>query len=190
MIRATIIQALREEAARSRAKAEADAVNAGVAETLTLDHQRGAEFLAPESKRGERAKPIRRLTGLEWLYRKGKITDDQKAVGERYGAIMRVAQSPTSIRSNLNQAPGGTGSRDGNMQQMIAAADRKIAAAHKLVTLQASLRHQGELIGALNMVAGIGMTPREASRNGAQAAALEALVIVALDLLAKAEVDR
>lgn len=179
-------QALHAEEIAAKARAEEAAVIIGVMETTSLEQARGAEFLEPEVKRGDRQrKPIRRLTGLQWLRRKGRITDQQLAVGERYGALWRAAKGMVSIRSNLNQSPAGGADRHRTMSRMVGEAMHRVIVTDKLAPMWATLGNSIMLIDALDRIAGQELTPREAARNGAEAAALEALVIVALDLLAK-----
>jgi hypothetical protein len=67
--------------ARARGHAEARAVAEGVAETVSLARSRGAAFEKPAARRGERETPYRRQTGLDWLLRKGRISEGQKAAG-------------------------------------------------------------------------------------------------------------
>ena len=62
---------------QGRARLEARQVAEGVAETVALSQARGAQFEAPPAARGERQRPYRRLAGLDWLLRKGRLTTAQ-----------------------------------------------------------------------------------------------------------------
>ena len=114
---------------RGRARAEALAVTQGIAETVALSQARGAAMEAPATPR----KPHRRQAGLEWLARQGRLNDQQKQAGERYG---KQHQHPT-------------------------------------------------LLAACDLVCGQELTPREAARTDREAGRLEAVLEVALDLLAQ-----
>lgn len=92
-----------------------------------------------------------------------------------------------TIRSNLSQTPGGGADRHAMMGKMIGAAEARINAADRLHTMREAMGHQADLTAALDVVAGMEKTPREASRDGHGASVLERLVIVALDLLVRAE---
>ena len=78
---------------RGRARAEALAVSQGIAESVALLAARGAAIEAPATPR----KPHRRQAGLEWLVRQGRLNDQQKRAGERYGTYYRRAQAGTAI---------------------------------------------------------------------------------------------
>lgn len=169
---------------QAKARREAREVAEGVAETSGLDEARGAEFVRPAVRRGERAKPIRRMTGLEWLATRSppRITAEARAAGERYGTVWREARADTSIRSGIDQSV--TGSGGDNIGAAYIVAMSRVDAGKQLDTLRAAIGHQPDLIAALDDICGREKTPREASINGASAARLEALLIVALDLLA------
>lgn len=80
----------------------ARAVAAGVEETLRLERGRGAAFA--ECDDGRERGPCRRQAGLEWLARKGRITADQRAAGERYRDAYK-AQPSAAIGSNWRCSP-------------------------------------------------------------------------------------
>lgn len=183
-------QALRAEEQAQRQRAEEAAVIVGMMETTSLEEARGAAFLHPEPKRGEkRRKPIRRLSGLEWLHRKGKITDQELAAGEVYGGLYRAAHAAPSIRSNLNQSPGGGSDSASTIGRQIKAANRRLKAGERLTLLHARLGYNADLITALDAVAGREQTPREASPDGREAAILGALAKAALGMLATMDGD-
>src|SRR5258706_41028 len=70
--------------AREKGRAAAREVADGVAETVALARSRGAAFEKPATTRGGRETPYRRQVGLDWLAKKGRITEAQKAAGEAY----------------------------------------------------------------------------------------------------------
>ncbi|HEX3699035.1 MAG TPA: hypothetical protein VHV27_00020, partial [Phenylobacterium sp.] len=72
----------RLHAARRRAQAEARAVTEGVAETLALERRRGAAFQLAEPQARGRPRPYRRQPGLDWLARKGRLSEAQRQAGE------------------------------------------------------------------------------------------------------------
>ncbi|MCA3757571.1 MAG: hypothetical protein IM669_08640, partial [Phenylobacterium sp.] len=45
--------------------------------------------------------PVRRLSGLESLQRRGRISRSQRAAGEAYGAVWRRSRSEASLPSSL-----------------------------------------------------------------------------------------
>lgn len=169
---------------RARQKAEATAVTAGVAETVALSAARGSAFEAPESL--SRAAPYRRQSGLDWLARKGRISARQKAAGERYGALYRRAARDGAIRSTLDVRPGGGGPAGPGAREevMLMAAEGSAQAAARLAALRERLWNQPQLVTACDMVCGRELTPREAAKGERAVIELEAVLGVALDLLA------
>lgn len=168
---------------QQRAKEEANALAERRAETLRLASVRGEAIEDPPSKRGERAKPMRRLSGLVWLHKKQRIDDDQFAAGMRYGAVYRLSLAEQSIRSILNDDRGGDGP---TLQRMIQNSEKVAQAASKLAMYRRQLSNAKGLIEACDAVCGLEKTPREASKDGHEANRLEAVLIVALDMLADA----
>lgn len=162
-------------------RADERAVAAGVAETLGLEEGRGAAF-AMEGE-GGRDRAYRRQPGLEWLARKGRITEDQKAAGERYRDAFAVAQPTVAIGSTLEVQPG-MGSAGPALKSLIARADFRAAAERKLATYRAQLSGHPALVAACDLVCGRELTPREAAGGEREGLKLEAVLLVALDLLA------
>lgn len=171
---------------RARARAEAAAVAAGVAETVALSAARGAEFEAPPAAVvGARAVPYRRQTGLDWLARKGRIGARQKAAGERYGALFRRAGREGALRSTLDVRPGGGPAGPGGREEvLLMAAEGSAQAAARLSALRGLLGDQPQLVAACDLICGRELTPREAARGERAVIELEAVLGVALDLLA------
>ena len=93
---------------RAKARAERRAVSEGVEETVALSRARGGRFEAPERRAGEREGAYRRLAGLDWLARKGRVSERQKALGEAYGGCYRLARAEAKFGSTLNIQPGAT----------------------------------------------------------------------------------
>jgi hypothetical protein len=90
----------------AREKAEAVAVERGVAETIALDEARGEAFTSPRRSAQGPAGARRRKDGLDWLHDKGRISHRQKLAGERYGDDWRKAQ-PRGLRSFLDDTVRG-----------------------------------------------------------------------------------
>jgi hypothetical protein len=165
---------------RERQRDEAAAVTEGVAETLDLELARGAAFEAPSASR---AAAYRRQAGLEWLARKGRLNDAQKAAGERYGACYRRAMQAASIGSTLEIQPG-MGSAGPPLSALLAKAEGRRWAEAKLNLYRGQLLSQRDLIAACDRVCGQELTPREAAGGEREAGRLEAVLGVALDILA------
>jgi hypothetical protein len=165
---------------RGRARAEALAVTQGIAETVALSQARGAAIEAPATPR----KPHRRQPGLEWLAGQGRLNDQQKRAGERYGTYYRRAEAGTAIGSSLDikhgDNPQGT-----PLTEVLAQAEARMAAAAKLALYRRKLHQHPTLLAACDLVCGQELTPREAARTDREAGRLEAVLEVALDLLAE-----
>lgn len=164
---------------REKAKVEANALELRRAETLTLASIRGEEIDDPPIKRGERTKPMRRMSGLMWLKSKAKLTDDQYAAGMRYGACYRMAKGEAAIKSILNDDIKG-----GDGPDIMRAAEKAAQARCKLQAYRGQLNHSNALVRACDAVCGEEWTPRECSADGHAAGRLEAVLLVALDMLA------
>jgi len=162
---------------QDRARCEAAAVAAGVAESAALSRARGAALVADMGGQ-RRPGPIRRLTGLDWLARKGRLTPAQKRVGERYGQAWRRAEGAARIGSSLNLVPGA-----GRDHDALSAGEARAASVRRLAAYRAMLKGQGDMVAACDQICGAELTPREASANGGMAARLEGVLLVALDLM-------
>lgn len=166
---------------RAKAKAEENALVERLDETARLADQRGEELDRPKHGRGEGRKPMRRMSGLEWLHRKGKITADQMACGVRYGAAYRRAAAEQSIRSILNRDISG--SEGPTVEQLCENATKVAHARQRLAMFRCQLMGEVTIINAVDAVCGLEQTPREAAQNGRDASAIEALVVAGLGLL-------
>lgn len=162
---------------QDKAKREDREVREGVAETLELDRERGAEFDQPKANRGGRQPPARRLSGLVALHRKNRITDQQFARGAEYGAVYRLAETEARVRSVLNRDPPSGMGRD-----IMVFAEKAAQARAKLERFRSLIGYQ-QLIEVCDQICGQEMTPREAAGNGHGAEAKAVLLTVALDIL-------
>jgi hypothetical protein len=171
------------EVRRERARTEMKAVAEGVAETVALSRARGAAICEPAGRRGEPAKPYRRQAGLDWLATKGRLNAAQKAAGERYGALYRRVAGAVRIGSSLDVKPGA-GSAGAPLSEVLSRAEGSAQAASRLATLRLRLADHPTLVAACDLICGQELTPREACAGDREAGKLEALLGVALDLLA------
>ena len=164
-------------------RAEARAVAEGVAETLALEARRGAAFVEEGEGRGPSERPYRRQAGLDWLARKGKLSAAQKAAGERYRDAYVIAQPTLSLASTLEVQPGMSSSGS-SLKALVARADHRQQAERKLTLYRRQLFQHPALIAACDLVCGRELTPREAGGGEREGLKLEAVLLVALDLLA------
>lgn len=168
---------------RGRARAEALAVENGIAETVALSQARGAAFDEPSATGGgSRSKAYQRLAGLDWLARKGRLSAAQKAAGERYGAFYRQARGEVAIASTLDIKPGGAGETP--LTVVVARAESNVRARQTLSAFREQLSRQPALVSACDLICGEELTPREAVTGDKETYRLEAVLEVALDILA------
>lgn len=168
---------------REQAQAEARAIAEGVAETVALEKRRGVVFDIAQPEAGGRDRPYRRQPGLDWLARKGRISESQKKAGERYRDAYLVAQPAVAIASTLEVQPG-MGGGGPSLAALVARADRRRAAEAKLALYRRQLLQHPALIAACDLVCGRELTPREAGGGEREGLRMEAVLLVALDLLA------
>jgi hypothetical protein len=167
-------------------RAQARAVEQGIAETLGLEARRGAEFAAEDDgEGGTRERPYRRQPGLDWLARKGRISEAQKAAGLRYRDAFVVAQPTQSLPSTLEMQPGMSAGGP-SLKALVARADFRQQAERKLALYRRQLFQHPALVAACDLICGRELTPREAGGGDREALRLEAVLLVALDLLADA----
>jgi hypothetical protein len=172
--------------ARERGRLEARAVAEGVAETVALGRSRGAAFDKPPARRGERETPYRRQAGLEWLASKGRITERQRAAGEAYGACFRRAGAAPAMGSTLEVQPTGGLAAGPSLGLVLKQAAGRVQAEEALSAMRTRLFGQSDLVTACDRICGQELTPREAGGGDRDAARIEAVLKVALDILAAA----
>jgi hypothetical protein len=170
--------------ARAAEQTERRAVAEGVAETVALSLARGAAIAQPVAGPGRRAGPYRRQAGLEWLSRKGRLTSAQRAAGERYGACYRRAKVEGSIASTLDVKPRTSAPGGAPLSAILSHAEGTAQASKRLAAFRARLSRQRDLVAACDQICGEELTPREAANGERAAGRLEAVLLVALDILA------
>lgn len=168
------------------ARAEARAVAEGVAESVALARGRGAAFEKPPARRGERETAYRRQAGLVWLLRKGRINAYQAAAGERYGAAYRRAGATPTLGSTWEVRPGRSDPGGPPLAQILRQGVGRQQAEARLALYRSQLLSQQDLITACDLCCGQELTPREAAGADRDGARLEAVLKVALDILAAA----
>lgn len=170
----------------ARSQAEAKAVMDGVSETVALSRRRGVAFEGP-SGQGAKAQPYKRLSGLEWLLKKGRLTAAEATAGERYGVAYRRAKRDPSIPSTLEVQPQAMlGAAGASLKHLVAHAQGTAQATGLLAVYRRRLLMQEDLIAACDRVCGEEKTPREAAGGDREGARLEAVLKVALSILAEA----
>jgi len=103
-------------------------------------------------------------------------------MGERYGACYRRVAGEPSIPSSLDVKPGDSGGA--SLPTVLARAEARAQAARKLDEYRRRLGGQETLVAACDLICGQELTPREAAGCERAAGKLEAVLAVALDLLA------
>jgi len=172
--------------AREKGRTQARAVAEGVAETVALDGARGAAIEKTPARKGERETPYHRRSGLEWLRAKGKISERQRLAGERYGEAYRRAGAAPALGSTLEVSPGRSLPGGPSLGLLLKMAEGRRRAEAELAGARAALFGQGDLVTACDRICGQEMTPREAAGGDRDATRMEAVLTVALDLLAAA----
>jgi hypothetical protein len=183
-------RAARERLLRSerqaRAQAEAAAVAEGVIETVALSRARGSAIAQPPVAARGRAQPYRRQSGLDFLAGKGRIDAAAKAAGERYGWAYRRVKLEKPIRSTLDVRAGRGAPPTAPLAEIVAHGEGTEVARRKLAAFRARLSRQADLVAACDLICGEEKTPREAAGGERGAGRLEAVLKVALDILAGA----
>src|SRR3569623_1078680 len=134
--------------ARERQRTKARAVTEGVAETVALGARRGSEFEKAAPIRGGRETPYRRQAGLDWLAKKGRITEAQKRAGETYGACWRRAGQTPTIGSTLEVQPSGGLAAGPSLGQLLKQAAGRQRAEAELGARRARQLGQSDLVTA------------------------------------------
>lgn len=146
-------------------------------DTLVAAVRHGDEITRFPARPGEREKPPKRLSGLDWLWSKGRITITQMGAGLKYGDDYRIA-TDVSLASSANlMRAGGDGTT--SQQNRMEAEDRLKE------TRCRALNGHSELIVLCDKVAGEGLRVRDLAM-GIDTVAIEkeAKLVVALDHLA------
>lgn len=175
---------LARQAQQAKARAEAAAVAEGVAETVALSRARGAVVVGPEpGRRTPRVTPYRRLNGLDFLAAKGRISDEAKSLGEQYGWVYRRVKLEKAIPSTLDVRVRGQYVAP-SLDEVLASSEATDAARRRLAEFRGRLRNHPDLVAVCDAICGEEKAPREAAGGERDAGRLEALLKVALDLLA------
>lgn len=169
--------------ARERQRSGARAVADGVAETVELASFRGSAFEKETPARGGRDTPYRRQAGLDWLAKKGRITDAQKRAGETYGACWRRAGQTPTIGSTLEVQPSGGLAAGPSLGMVLKQAAGRQRAEAELGAMRIRLFAQSDLVSVCDLICGQELTPREAGGGDREALRIEAVLKVALDIL-------
>jgi hypothetical protein len=165
----------------SQAKAEAQArsVAEGLAETIALEEARGATFVRPDVRRGERAKPFVRLDGLTWLASRGRLSPRQVQAGTRYGRLAQIIEGGDISSCLAMFEVRGTGPR-------LSPTDAKAWARKKLAEAREAVGEHPGLVFALDQICGLGKRPREVTTDQRASERLEDRLGLGLDLLVRA----
>lgn len=133
-----------------------------------------------------RRPPVRRLTGLDSLQRRGRISRSQRAAGEAYGAVWRRSRAEGTLPSSLSAEMSlglGRGNAAPDPGRGLTAAEARLRARNHLAALRRRLKDHPTLVGACDRICGQELTPREAAGGDREAGRLEAVLAIALDLL-------
>lgn len=175
---------IREER-RERARKDEAWASAAQTETLALEASRGVELVQPTQQTGQPRKPLRRKTGLQWLFDKGRLGSPDLALsrfdaGVKYGSAYRTAND-APIGSCIAHLEGGliSGSSPSGAQPLrIAAAQDRLVKARII-----ALRNNADMIKACDAILGGERTPLEYAGTQRPADRAEAVLLIALDLL-------
>ncbi len=168
--------------ARAHNRAEEGALERRLAETEALARARGEALERPERRPGEPRRPMRRITGLQWLLARGRIDAVQSQAGERYGALCWQAgkgDMPSSLKERVGgPTPGEPG--EARMAALLAK-DRADWAIRQCLPDAVGR----ELVALCAKVCGETATVREAAGGERQAAErMEVQLAVCLNMLA------
>ena len=165
--------------AQAKAEAESRSVADGLAETIGLEEARGAVFVRPNVRRGERAKPFVRLDGLAWLASRGRLSPRQVQAGTRYGRLAQIIEGgEVASCLSLFEVRGTT--------PHLSPTDAKLWARRKLAEAREVVGEHPALVFALDQVCGLGKRPREVTTDQRASERLEDRLGLGLDLLVRA----
>jgi hypothetical protein len=170
-----------EEIAMDRAKERAEArernrlLEFGVnTDVLTLPQNADVVVTMDRDKRAK-VQTARRISGIDWLYRKGRVSERQHMAGCRYADDYHLAND-VSVRSCLNDSVRG-----GDLDRI---QEIRSAAAERLQDARCALGAHVEMTALCNTVLGEGLTIRSMTTGSDdEVARKEATLCVALDLL-------
>ena len=163
----------------AEARTEARAVADGVAETVGLEEARGVAFERPAPRRGDGARPIKRLDGLAWLGSRGRLTVKQVQAGTRYGKLVQLMEGG-DIGSCLALFEIRGSLRNGS------STDARVWARDQLAQARAAVGDHPGLVFALDQICALGKRPREVTTDQRASERLEDRLSLSLDLLVKA----
>ena len=148
----------------------------------------GSEALGSSGPRVLAAKPKyeRRLTGLEALLNRGKLTKPQFKAGERYGELFREAniEGVALIKSALGSLDEARGSGFGGRLPDLLPADYLLSVRRKLHDARVDgLRNQGTLIATCDVICGKQWTSQMVTADRSDQLQIETSLRIALDLL-------
>jgi hypothetical protein len=118
------------------------------------------------------------------LLGKGRITARQKAAGDAYGECFRRAGSAPPLGSTLEVQPSGGLAAGPSLGLVLKQAAGRLRAEQELADLRARLFGQSDLVTVCDLICGQELTPREAGGGERDAGRIEAVLKVALDILA------
>lgn len=135
-----------------------------------------------------REAPIQDRDGLQWLRTRRKLTPHQLSAALEYRTAFRLsAMDGPTIKSGLDIQEGHGAGPDGPVGRIISETDAK---RRLFVMRYVVLCGQGDMLNVVDGVCGNGLTLRElAGNSGPKTMVMEALLKVALDMLAKAARD-
>lgn len=148
-------------------------------DTLAQAALRGESIVRVEQKRGERRKPLLRVSAVQWLYGEGKLGGGQDAdlrqrAADQYGDDYRSSED-VRVRSCLNDSVSGNDS-----PSMVFERARRRLVQARIIGLQS---HQG-MITVCDMVCGASIRPRQlAMGDERKGIRNEQTLLIALDLL-------
>jgi hypothetical protein len=146
-------------------------------ETSVLAAARDEDIEVPAERLGEEQRPMRRLSGMDWLWSKGRVTEEQMAAGMKYGDVYREL-TETSVPSALRTITGGHDITDTIV--------RRATAREDLSEARGALSDHPGMVDLCDRVCGEGDRLRIiAEGDDLKAAKLETALLIALDLLAK-----
>lgn len=94
--------------AQARGREDERSLASRLAETERLAVQRGEALERPLARKGEPRRPMRRISGLQWLLARGRIASLQAQAGLRYGQLcegVTKGDLPSSLKERMGGSP-------------------------------------------------------------------------------------